>query len=152
VLRRAPFQPLPDGRYRVRLAADERALVGGLCAQLHDAIEVDDRAVPRLFPPAHRGDPEAAAEFDRLARDGLVAGRLEALRTVAATLDDDILDEEALQAWCGALNDLRLVLGERIGVTEEMDEALFRTSHEHALYGFLTYLQAASVDALASRL
>jgi hypothetical protein len=44
------------------------------------------------------------------------------------------------------------VLGDRIGVTEQMDESLFRTSPDHALYGWLTYLQAATVDALASRL
>ena len=149
---RAPVKPLPDGRYRLRLAAEERTLVGDLCAQLRAALEADARAVPRLFPPAHRDDPEAAAEFDRLARDSLVEGRLAALRTVESTLHARDLDEEQLGAWCGALNDLRLVLGERIGVTEDMDASLFRTSPDHALYGWLTWLQAATVEALASRL
>lgn len=152
MLRRTPFEPLRDGRYRLRLAEDERALVGSLCRELRETLETDDRAVPRLFPPAHRDDPETAAEFDRLARDGLLAGRLAALRTVADTLGQEVLDQEQLSAWCGALNDLRLVLGDRIGVTEHMDESLFRTSPDHALYGWLTYLQAATVDALASRL
>ena len=152
MLRRAPVEPLADGRYRLRLGAEERAVVGSLCSELRALIESDDRAVPRLFPPAHRDDPAAAEEFDRLARDALVDGRLAALRTVDETLDAEVLDEEQLGAWCGALNDVRLVLGERIGVTEDMDESLFRTSADHALYGWLTWLQSATVDALASRL
>jgi hypothetical protein len=146
-----PFEPLPDGRYRVRLGADDRRLVGHLCGELRSAIEADDRAVPRLFPPAHRDDPDAAAEFDRVARDGLVAGRLEALETVGRTLEAEWLEEDGLQAWCGALNDLRLVLGERLGVTEDMDETLYTRSPDHALYGWLTWLQASAVEALASR-
>jgi hypothetical protein len=152
MLQRAPVEPLPDGRYRIRIEAEERGVVGRLCAELRALIEVDDRAVPRLFPPAHRDDPAAAAEFDEVARETLVAGRLAALRTVEETLDAELVDEEQLIAWCGALNDLRLVLGERLGVTEDMDESLFRTSAGHALYGWLTWLQAATVEALASRL
>jgi hypothetical protein len=147
-----PVAPLPDGRYHLTLGAEERRLVGGLCDELRTLIETDDRAVPRLFPPAHRDDPDAAAEFDGLAREGLVAGRLAALATVAETVEAETLGEEQLQAWCGALNDVRLVLGERLGVTEDMDESLFARSPDHALYAWLTWLQAATVDALASRL
>lgn len=148
----APFEPLPDGRYGVRLGADDRRLVRHLCEELRTAIEADDRAVPRLFPPAHRDDQDAAAEFDRVARDGLVAGRLEALAAVIETVEAEQLDEGGLQAWCGALNDLRLVLGERLGVTEDMDETLYARSPDHALYAWLTWLQASAVEALASRL
>ena len=147
-----PIEALSDGRYRLRLGGRERALVGALCADLEQLIEADDRAVPRLFPPGHRTDAATAEEFDRLARDELVAGRLAALRTVVGTLDAKFLDQEQLSAWCGALNDLRLVLGERLGVTEDMDESLFATSPDHAVYAWLTWLQAATVDALASRL
>lgn len=148
----APVTPLRDGRYRLRLGSDERRLLGSLCAELRKLVEADDGSVTRLFPPAHRDDPDAAAEFDRLAHDGLVAGRLAALATVAETLDAETLDEEQLQAWCGALNDLRLVLGERLGITEDVDETLFLHSPDHAVYAWLTWLQAATVEALASRL
>ena len=147
-----PVTPLRDGRYRLRLDDEERALVGTLCAELEALIRADDRRVPRLFPPAHRTDPEAAAAFDRLARDELVSGRLAALATVARTVRADTLEHEELAAWCGALNDLRLVLGERLGITEDLDESLFATSPDHAVYAWLTWLQAATVDALASRL
>lgn len=148
----SPVLPLPDGRYRLVLGTRERELVGTLCAELDALIKEDDRRVPRLFPPAHRTDAEAAAAFDRLARDELVSARLEALATVRRTLHAETLDHDELAAWCGALNDLRLVLGERLGVTEEMDESLFATSPDHAVYAWLTWLQAATVEALASRL
>jgi Lon protease-like protein len=149
---RTPVQPLADGRYRLRLGAEERSAVGSLCAELRSLLEADDRAVPRLFPPAHRDDPATAAEFDRLTRESLVGGRLAALTTVERTLHAELLDEEELAAWCGAVNDLRLVLGERLGVAEDMDESLYRTSPDHALYAWLTGLHAATVEALASRL
>jgi hypothetical protein len=149
---RDPVRPRRDGTYRLRLDPEERALVGSLCADLRTMIEADDRAVPRLFPPAHRDDPEAAAEFDRLARGQLVDGRLATLRTVEQTVDADVLNEEQLSAWCGALNDVRLVLGERLGVTEDMDPTLPLRSPDHALYAWLTWLQGATVEALASRL
>ena len=147
-----PLVPLRGGRYRLRLDPGERELVGTLCGELETLIQDDDRQVPRLFPPAHRTDPETAAAFDRLARPELVSERLAALATVRRTLRAETLEQDELAAWCGALNDLRLVLGERLGVTEDMDESLFATSPEHSLYAWLTWLQAATVDALASRL
>jgi hypothetical protein len=89
-------------------------------------------------------------------RGELTSSRLAALLTVEATLEADRLDEEQLSAWCGALNDLRLVLGERLGVTEDLYEAGIDPrdprAQELALYGWLTWLQGNVVEALASRL
>ena len=68
----------------------------------------------------------------------------------------DRLDEEQLAAWCGALNDLRLVLGEQLGVTEDMYDRPVPADDPRApalaLYGWLTWLQGHVVEALASRL
>jgi hypothetical protein len=153
---RDPVQPLRDGGYRLRLGDVERATVRHLCDELRGLIEADDQAVGRLFPAAFRDDADASAEFDRLVHGELVDGRLQALRTVRTTLDADRLDEAQLTAWCGALNDLRLVLGEQLGVTEDLyvsgvDPADPRAP-ELALYGWLTWLQGHVVEALASRL
>ena len=151
-----PVRPLRDGGYRVRLGANERRTLRGLLAELRWLIEGDDAAVGRLFPAAYRDDPEAAEEYDRLVRGDLVAGRLEALDTVEASLAADRLDQAQLAAWCGALNDLRLVLGEQLGVTEDMYEQAVRPDDPRApglaLYGWLTWLQGHVVEALASRL
>jgi hypothetical protein len=153
---RDPVKPLRDGGYRVRLGADERRTLGALLRELRGLIEGDDAAVGRLFPDAYRDDAEASAEFDRLVRGDLVARRLEAIDTVEASIAADRLDEGQLAAWCGALNDLRLVLGEQLGVTEDLYEEGIRQDDPRApglaLYGWLTWLQGHVVEALASRL
>jgi ATP-dependent Clp protease adaptor protein ClpS len=112
--------------------------------------------VARLFPAAFRDDDEAAAEFAELTRDGLEHERLAAFDTVARTIGADELDEAEAAAWCGALNDARLVLGERLGVTEELYATGIRRDDprapELAFYAWITWLQGELVEALASRL
>jgi hypothetical protein len=151
-----PVRPLRDGGYRVRLGADERRTFGALLRELRGLIEGEDAAVGRLFPAAYRDDPKASAGFDELVRGELVAGRLDAIETVEKSLDAERLDEEQMAAWCGALNDLRLVLGEQLGVTEDMYERALPPDDPRApgiaLYGWLTWLQGHVVEALASRL
>jgi hypothetical protein len=153
---RAPISATRDGRYRLRLGAQERELVRELCGELRELVRRDDNSVARLFPPAFRGDDEAADEFDELMRPEMRNQRLESLDTVARTVGEETIDHAEAEAWCGALNDLRLVLGERLGVTEDLDlSTLIPTdprSRELALYGWLTYLQGNLVEALASRL
>jgi hypothetical protein len=156
MLWRAPVRALPHGGYELELAPAERELLLELFAELGGLIEAEDDAVGRLYPPAVRDDPEASAEFDRLVHGELASGRLAALGTVRATIHADRLDEAELEAWCGALNDLRLVLGERLGVTEEtydrgVDPQDPRAP-ELAVFGWLTWLQGSAVEALASRL
>jgi hypothetical protein len=157
VLFRRPVTPLRDGRYRVRLGEPERDALHGLCDELRELIEADDdAAIGRLYPAAYGDDADASAEYDGLVRGSLTAGKLESLRLVQETVEAERLDHEQLEAWCGALNDLRLVLGERIGVTEDMyvagvDERDPRAP-QYALYTWLTWLQGSVVEALASRL
>ena len=151
-----PVRPLRKGGYRLKLDPLERRVLGSLVVELRELIESEDGSVARLFPAAYRDDPAASEEFAQLTRGELTAGRLGALLTVEATLEADRLDEEQLSAWCGALNDLRLVLGERLGVTEDLYETGIDPrdprAQELALYGWLTWLQGNVVEALASRL
>jgi hypothetical protein len=148
-----PVRPKRGGGYRLRLDDGERRLVRDLCRELQQRIERDDVSVARLFPQAYRDDPKASAEYDELVREGLVDGRLTAIRRVEETMLAEELDEEDAAAWCGALNDVRLVLGERLGVTEETDvERLATRDQSYAIYVWLTWLQANFVEALASRL
>ena len=71
-----------------------------------------------------------------------------------ATIDAHRLDEEQMAAWLGALNDLRLVLGTRLNVTEDMhpddlsDED--PRAHSLALYYYLGWLEEQVVEALAA--
>jgi hypothetical protein len=149
-------RPLRSGGYRVRLGEDERALLRSLAGELREAVEASEDSVTRLFPPAFLDDDRSNAEYARMTRGELVSGRLESLRTLQSTAGDGELSERAANSWCGALNDLRLVLGERLGVTEDLYEDGIDPDDprapELALYGWLTWLQGEVIEALSSRL
>lgn len=143
-----------DG-FRVRLPAEERAALRVLPAQLRNLVASGDRedpAVARLFPDAVPDDPEAEREFRRVAGDELVTDRLRATEVWESTLDRERLTEDELLAWLGALNDVRLVLGTRLDVTEDSTDADFEGNEERAsafeLYRYLSWLVTEIVEAL----
>jgi hypothetical protein len=114
----------------------------------------DDPVLARLFPDAYREDGEASAEFRRYTEAGLRAGKRANAEVVLRTLGEGgeiVLDAEQAQAWLRALNDLRLALGTRLGVTEESPRQLDPDdprSAPFAAYDWLTYLQESLVRAL----
>jgi hypothetical protein len=147
---------LGPGRYRVKLRPNERALVADLLDQLRDQLvaSTDDPSVRRLFPPAYPDDAERDAGYQVLTRDELLEHRLAAIDLVEATLGGDEIDDEAMNAWMGTLNSLRLVLGTRLDVDEELP-ALDPTdplAPAYAVYEFLGWLLSQAVDALSADL
>jgi hypothetical protein len=92
-------------------------------AQLRDLLLADeDPNLRRLYPTAHVEDGRLDAEYQSLVHGSLVEGRLAALDTLEATLGEKTLTDEQLGCWMGAVNDLRLVLGTRLDVSEEDHE------------------------------
>jgi hypothetical protein len=149
VLRR-PVKRVRSGRYQLRLSAPERDLLRSLPEQLKALLEAkeEDPALRRLFPPAYIDDPEGEAEYRRLMGGDLLEGRRAALDTMAATIDAEDLDEAQLNAWLSAINDLRLVLGTQLDVSE--DEIRLDTPI-HELYHYLSYLEDGVVTELSGR-
>jgi hypothetical protein len=146
----------PDGGFDLDLPPEERQLLSTLPAALREVVTGDDPAAERLFPPAHPDDPLREDEYRQLTRESLVGKRLSAIEVVERTIDASHLDEEELSAWLGALNDLRLVLGARLEITEEDAERELDPDDPRAvamsLYHYLTWLVAQAVDALAEGL
>ena len=144
------------GGYQLRLPREERELLRTLPGQLREVLGSDDPALARLSPPAYEDDPVRSHEFAELVGDDLAASRRRSLDLMEATIDAERLDEEQLTAWLGALNDLRLVLGTRLDVTEEMYERPPATddpnAHAFALFVYLGWLQEQVVAALAGDL
>lgn len=149
------------GEYLVRLPAAERELLRTVPRQLRTLLtEGDpaaDPALRRLFPPASLEDERLRAEIERLTRDELLAGRLAAAETMERTADAERLTEEELLAWLSAINDVRLVLGTRLGVTEETTFEDFAALPEddervrmYAVYAYLTFLEDQLVEALSA--
>ena len=82
-----------------------------------------DPSLRRLFPPAYLSDPDRDAEYQRLMRDELLAERLDHLDLLDSTLALEHLDDSQVTAWLQGLNELRLVLGTQIDISEEDDPA-----------------------------
>ena len=142
------------GDFRLSLPQEERQILRTLPAELRHLLTTDDPALARLFPPAYPDDPERNAEYLSLVREDLMTGRLEALRVMEATVDAERLSEGELASWLAALNDLRLVLGSRLEVTQDMD--LENVTDEdprepaYGLYLYLGWLQEQVVEALST--
>jgi hypothetical protein len=123
-----------------------------------------DPALARLLPTANRDDPAVAAEFRRLTEYGLRERKTANLATAIEALlgadgDKVSLDQEQAQATVVALTDVRLLLGERLGLrTDEDADALHDRLeaqseddpelHIAAYYDFLTWLQESLIQAL----
>ncbi len=118
----------------------------------------DDPVLARLFPDGYREDPDAAGDFRRYTEPGLRDGKVAAARTVLATLPDRggrvRLTSADGEVWLRALNDVRLALGVRLGITEDYEHEMRRVSADDPraaylqVYDWLTFLQETLVRAL----
>jgi hypothetical protein len=150
--RYARIERTAPGRYTVALPAPERELVTDLVEQLRDVLlaTTDDPTLRRLFPTAYHEDAERDEEYQLLVRDELLGRRLAALAAVEETAMAEDVDEAALTGWLTALNDLRLVLGTRLDVSED-DHDVDPDDPDaaaHAVYHYLGLLLGEVVDAL----
>lgn len=117
-----------------------------------------DPVLARLLPDAYQDDPEAAGDFRRYTEQDLRSGKVAAARTVLATLPDGggrvELSESDGQVWLRALNDVRLALGVRLGVTEDIEQRMAELDPDDPrsayfwVYDWLTFLQETLVRAL----
>jgi Domain of unknown function (DUF2017) len=156
VARGGPVKRTRRGDFELRLTPDERTILRRLPDQLRNLIKnedpTSDPAMARLYPPAYEDDPIRNLEFERMAGDDLTSQRLSSISAMEGSIDADLLSEEQLLSWLGVLNDLRLVLGTRLEITEETTEEDFAEGDPRAstfaLYGYLTWLVDAIVRSL----
>jgi hypothetical protein len=92
----------------------------------------EDPVLLRLFPDGYGDDPAAAEEFRRFTEPELRESKRDNAMTVLADLSAPgrriVLDPERARAWLGALNDLRLALGTRLEVDEDVEDRLAHLS------------------------
>jgi hypothetical protein len=144
------------GDYELRIPQSERAVLRQLIGELRELLPSEDAAVGRLFPPAYADDAPANEEYARLMHDDLLAERTAALDEFERTVDARRVTEDQLVAWMGSVNDLRLVLGTKLDVTEEMYERPLTedtpNASQLAIYHYLGYLEEQIVVALSASL
>jgi hypothetical protein len=176
------FRKRPGGGAGISLSAEEKGVLQHLFTELVEFVEpaeapappidplaamVDigpqadlpaDPALARLLPDAYPDDPEATADFRRFTEQGLRGRKTAAARTVLTSLEQEgriRLDAEQARAWLTSLTDLRLVLGTRLGVTDDPassewePEATDPRSAMLGVYDWLGWLQETLVRALS---
>lgn len=130
----------------------ETALLRSLLAQYDELVQGDDDTDPaldRLFPVAYRDDPDAAAEFARYTRSGLVDHKSANAGTIAAAIAGEgpvELDVASAERWLPVLTDLRLILAERLGIVADDDRVPETDLGD--VYHWLGQLQAYLIDAI----
>jgi len=120
----------------------------------------DDEVLRRLLPDAYAAtDAEASSEFRRLTERSLRERKAAAARSVLDTLEPVAgqggrvqLDADGARTWLTALNDIRLALGTRLGVSDDRDvddlAADDPDRYAWAVYDFTTHLQETLVRSL----
>ena len=173
---------LPDGAILLRLGENERSIVRALVDDLRAIVgdetptpglweaDVDDEAeddappdasfapadadpvVARLYPDARPDDPDWSTTFRALTRADLDDARRENIAVVEDTIESRTLDDGQAEAWLHVLNDVRLVLGTRLGVTDEDERAPLDPEDPEAaakvVYAYTGYLESQFVDVL----
>ncbi len=159
-----PVKANGDGTYSLDLSDNERGLITTVVPQLRAMLADDphDETLIRLFPTARPDDPEAEAEYRNLVRGELVSKRLARLDMVGDLAEATVINREQLAAWTGSINDIRLVLGTRLDVSEDDppdDEPEPHDSDEEnpesvvrSAYAYLGWLLEHLVEAAASDL
>ena len=118
----------------------------------------EDPVLARLLPDAYQDDPEAAGEFRKYTESSL----REAKKYFAQTLLDTLppnggrvkLTGDQARDWLRALNDVRLMFGVRLEVTEDFEDQLAALGPEDPkvaafeVYGWLGAVQESLVQAL----
>jgi len=142
------------GDFEIKLPPEERAILKALPNQLRELLSSDDPSLERLFPPAYPEEPDLQAEYEQLVGGDLRRQRLGSVEVMERTIEAKRVSEEELLAWLSALNDMRLILGTKLDMTEEMDAEDIPDDDplvsSYALYYYLGWLEEQVVDALQS--
>ena len=149
------------GRLRLRLEPVEVDLLGSLFDQLEAVLDGTDGGREgddvrrRLVPDAYPDDPAAEAEYRTLTETTLGQERDERIAACRAELtaggEVDLTEPDVGRRWIQVLNDLRLAIGTRLGVTEEDDrdfDPFDPDAQLRAVYHWLTAVQDAVVVEL----
>src|ERR1700722_13613507 len=118
-----------------------------------------DPVVARLLPDAYRDDPEKAGEFRKYTESSLREAKKYFAQTLLETLPPQggkvRLTGDQARDWLRALNEIRLMFGVRLEVTEDFEDQLAALDPKDPrlaafeVYGWLGAVQESLVHALA---
>jgi hypothetical protein len=135
----------------LEFADGESGVLRSLVDQYLEVVGADAGADPahsRLFPAAYRDDDEAAEEFTRYTRSGLVDRKAANAAQVSLALDEETvrLSPDDAERWLPLLTDLRLVIADRLGIRADDDVVPDTPAGE--VYVWLGHLQESIIALL----
>lgn len=117
----------------------------------------DDEVLLRLLPDAYQSDKQASAEFRRFTERSLRELKVKRANFVLENLPEPeqiiSIKPKDFETWLTVLNDLRLALGVRAGITENNEEEISEdpeTDHARDIYSWLTWLQSNLLEEMSS--
>lgn len=165
---------IEDEKRWLKLVEVERALLASLIGQIVQLLDLQeepvtdpldflndlgkpvarpqDEVVYRLLPDAYGEDEEANSEFRRFTEGVLRDEKLQQAKKVLVAMpkDDEAVEitNEDFDFWLKALNDVRLALGTRLEITEDMQVVGVDPEKESLLevYDWLTWLQGTLLE------
>ncbi|HZC72314.1 MAG TPA: DUF2017 family protein [Jatrophihabitans sp.] len=148
------------GRLQLRLEPIEVDLLSILLDELDALLDGsadadDDGVLQRLNPAAYPDDEASEREYRELTAAGLRTDRSERTAACRADLsrsgDIDLSDPDAGRRWLQVLNDLRLALGTRLGITEDDTHEVDPddpAAQSRVVYAWLTAVQDSLVHGM----
>ncbi len=147
----------PDAREQADLFSDLEKMFNETTAEAPHAP--DDPVLARLLPDAYNDDPDAAGEFRKYTESSLREAKKYFAMTLLETLPQGggrvKLNADQARDWLRALNDVRLMFGVRLDVTEDFEDQLAGLDPKDPrvaafeVYAWLGSVQESLVRAIA---
>jgi hypothetical protein len=141
---------LPDGRFSLEWRSADRSMVAALASDFDELVQSDDPSITRLFPPAYGADDERSSGYAALTRDELVQRRRASATALLEALDAESIDADQLTVVMRAVNDLRLVVGTSLNVSEDDDRRVSATDPDATMWATYERLTAMLSHVIAA--
>ena len=144
-----------DGKIVVRLDETLRALLRQVTEELREVLLVEDADLTRrLYPTAYPDDEALEGDYQALVHDQLLMQRLDGIDKLQSSIDDDTISIETADAWMNTINQVRLVLGTQLDVSEEHSEVSEDDpmATNHVIYQVLSHILEELTHARISAL
>ncbi len=141
-----------EDSFRLDLHPQVRQLLLDLKEMTLSHVEDNSPAARRIYPIAYQNSPEMEMDFQQLTREPLTNHHRHNLTIFESTLSKSELTQHEALAWMSALNDMRLVLGTALDLSEdEVTPAEDDPNYEgYVIYNLLTYLQGVLIEEVQS--
>lgn len=142
---------LNDDGLAINVGSEEQAFLKNVVGELRDLVMSEsDPSLRRLNPPARPDDEDAEVGYRELVDNALLEGRLSAIETVEQGLQSSQIKPDDYGAWMQTINNLRLVIGEHLEITNERTPPLKTEGdiERWSIYEYLGYVLQSLIEAL----